>query len=104
MEVRPTAQSVPAEVAPLSGGMVQADCSILREHSRTIQVSGCTSSRSTRRVEAQHKELLGMKITLNDVKDALDILWVVFVAAVGITLLLCVGTLILWSLNLLPNI
>jgi len=55
-------------------------------------------------VEAQHKELLGMKITLNDVKDALDILWVVFVAAVGITLLLCVGTLILWSLNLLPNI
>ena len=57
----------------------------------------------SRRVE-EDAGLLGMKITPNDVKDALDILWVVFMAVVGTTLLLCVGTLILSSLNLLPNI
>jgi hypothetical protein len=55
-------------------------------------------------VEAQYKELLVMKVTPNDIKEALDIFWVVFMVALGHGLLLCVGVLILSSLNLLPNI
>jgi hypothetical protein len=55
-------------------------------------------------VEAQYKELLVMKVTPNDIKEALDIFWVVFMVALGHGLLLCVGALILSSLNLLPNI